>query len=41
MTKTRKLWVIVVVGFVVGVIITMSEPDLQVLAQQVPPSPTW
>ena len=39
MTKSRKLWVIVVVGFVVGVIITMSEPDLQVLAQQVPAIP--
>ena len=39
MTKSRKLWVVVIVGFVIGVVVTMSEPDLQVLATQVPGVP--
>ena len=38
-TKSRKLWVIVFVSFLLGVIITISEPDLQVLANQVPNIP--
>lgn len=32
--KTKKMWFIVAVCFVVGVLITVSEPDLQVLANQ-------
>lgn len=36
MTRSRKLWVVAAVGFLIGVIVTVSEPDLQVLAQQVP-----
>ena len=39
MTKSRKLWVVVVIGFLIGVIVTISEPDLQVLATQVPGIP--
>ena len=39
MTKSRKLWVVVVIGFLIGVIVTVSEPDLQVLATQVPGIP--
>lgn len=39
MTKSRKLWVVVLVSFVIGVVITISEPDLQVLASQVPGIP--
>ena len=39
MTKSRKLWVVMSVSFLIGVIITVSEPDLQVLAQQVPGIP--
>lgn len=35
-TKSRKIWFVVVICFVVGVIITVAEPDLQVLAEQVP-----
>lgn len=35
-TKSRKLWIIVFVSFLLGVLITISEPDLQVLANQVP-----
>lgn len=32
--RTKKIWFIVPVCFVVGVLITISEPDLQVLATQ-------
>jgi hypothetical protein len=39
MLRTRKLWKILLIGFVLGVIITISEPDLQVLAGQVPSVP--
>lgn len=38
-TKSRKLWFIIAVSFLVGAIITISEPDLQVLAEQVPNIP--
>ena len=38
-TKSRKLWIVVVIGFLIGVIVTVSEPDLQVLANQVPGVP--
>ena len=34
-TKSRSLPLILILGFVLGVLITVSEPDLQVLAQQV------
>ena len=39
MTKTKKLPLMVLITFVMGFIITISEPDLQVLAQQVPSVP--
>ena len=39
MTKSKKLWLIICLGFILGFIITISEPDLQVLAQQVPSVP--
>lgn len=39
MTKSKKLMIMVFIGFVMGFIITISEPDLQVLAQQVPSIP--
>ena len=38
-TKTRKLWLVLLLGLALGVMITVSEPDLQVLAQQVPSIP--
>lgn len=38
-SKTRKLWLIAIVSFVVGLVITIAEPDLQVLAEQVPSIP--
>ena len=40
MTRSRKLWVVVLVGFLMGVIVTVSEPDLQVLATRCPACPT-
>lgn len=39
LTKTRKALLICLVCFIMGVIITVSEPDLQVLAKQVPSIP--
>ena len=39
MTKSRKLWLVILLSFLLGFIITISEPDLQVLAQQVPSVP--
>ena len=38
-TKSRKVWLIVFVSFLLGIIITISEPDLQVVANQVPNIP--
>ena len=38
-TKSRKLPVILGIGFLLGFLITISEPDLQVLANQVPAVP--
>lgn len=38
-TKSRNVWIVVFISFLLGVIITISEPDLQVLANQVPNIP--
>ncbi len=38
-TKSKKLLVMVAISFIMGFVITISEPDLQVLAQQVPSIP--
>ena len=35
-TRSRKLWFIALISLVVGIIITIAEPDLQVLSEQVP-----
>ncbi len=35
LSKQRKLWLLLAVCFVLGVLITVAEPDLQVLANQV------
>ncbi|MCM1266389.1 MAG: DUF1538 domain-containing protein [Bacteroidales bacterium] len=40
MTKSKKLTVIVLLSLLLGFIITVSEPDLQVLAGQVPSIPS-
>ena len=39
MTKTKKLGAVITLSFLLGFIITVSEPDLQVLASQVPSVP--
>jgi len=39
-TRSRKLLLILVLGFLLGFLITISEPDLQVLADQVPSIPS-
>ncbi len=39
LTKSRSVLLIIGVGFVLGFLITISEPDLQVLANQVPSIP--
>ena len=36
LTKSRKLWLILILSFIMGVVITVAEPDLQVLATNVP-----
>lgn len=38
-SKTRRIALIIGIGFAMGMIITISEPDLQVLAGQVPSIP--
>lgn len=38
-SKTQKLIMVLLIGFIMGAIITISEPDLQVLAEQVPSIP--
>lgn len=39
MTRSKKLLIIISISFIMGFIITISEPDLQVLAEQVPSIP--
>ena len=36
MTHSRKIWLIALLSFVIGIIVTIAEPDLQILAEQVP-----
>lgn len=38
-TKSKNLFIIIIITFIMGFIITISEPDLQVLAGQVPSIP--
>ncbi|WP_404452086.1 DUF1538 domain-containing protein [Virgibacillus necropolis] len=35
LSKTKKVWVIVFFGFLLGVVVTIAEPDVQVLARQI------
>lgn len=35
LSKSKKIWLIALVSFIVGTIITIAEPDLQVLATQI------
>ena len=36
LTKSRNIWLILLLSFIMGVVITVAEPDLQVLATNVP-----
>ncbi|MDV2683567.1 DUF1538 domain-containing protein [Alkalihalophilus lindianensis] len=33
--KSKKVWLIIVVGFILGFVVTVAEPDVRVLAQQI------
>ncbi len=37
--RSKKLWLLILVSLAIGVMITIAEPDLQVLAEQVPSVP--
>ena len=41
LSKTHKVWFMLIVGFLMGVVITIAEPDLLVLASLVPAISTW
>lgn len=38
-TRSKNIFIVILITFVMGFVITISEPDLQVLAQQVPSIP--
>lgn len=40
-SKTNKLWFILLICFAIGVMVTVAEPDLGVLASQVPSINKW
>lgn len=35
LTRSRKIWLIALISFIIGIIVTIAEPDLQILAEQV------
>lgn len=39
LTRSRKVWLIVGASFILGVVVTVAEPDLQILTKQVPSVP--
>jgi len=41
LTKGKKLWILCIACFVMGIIITIAEPDLAVLAGQIPAFNKW
>ncbi|MDR0817930.1 MAG: DUF1538 domain-containing protein [Clostridiales Family XIII bacterium] len=40
LSKSRKIWLIVIASLVMGTMVTIAEPDLQILSRQVPGVPT-
>ncbi len=38
-SKSKKVWLSLLVCFILGILITIAEPDLQVLAEQIPSIP--
>ena len=41
LTSSKKLSLLIPVAFLIGMLITIAEPDLTVLAQQIPAIPNW
>lgn len=41
LVRSKKVWLILIVGFIIGTIVTVAEPDLLVLAEQLTSIPTW
>jgi hypothetical protein len=39
LTKSRKMWLIIIASLIMGTMVTIAEPDLQILARQVPGVP--
>ena len=39
LSKSRKIWLIVIAALLMGTMVTIAEPDLQILARQVPGIP--
>ena len=39
LTKSKRIWTAIFISFLMGVLITVAEPDLQVLSNQVPAIP--
>ena len=35
MTRSRKVWLIALLSFIIGIIVTVAEPDLKILSDQV------
>ena len=40
LVRSKKVWLILIVGFIIGTIVTVAEPDLLVLAEQLTSIPT-
>lgn len=41
LSQSAKIWLMMIVGFFLGIVITVAEPDLMVLAEQVASINTW
>ncbi len=41
LVKSKKIWLILIVGFIIGTVVTVAEPDLLVLAEQLTSIPSW
>ncbi len=40
LVKSKKIWIVLLVSFIIGTVVTVAEPDLRVLAQQITSIPT-
>lgn len=40
LSRSRKIWFVVLAALLMGTMVTIAEPDLQVLSRQVPSIPT-